>query len=69
MPNGTYDVTVRSGDLLAGSSTTKTTVTLEGAGGGTLSTKAATVAGTWPATVADGQLTVGHHRQRAPAAT
>ena len=59
VPNGTYDVTVRSGDLLAGSSTTKTTVTLEGAGGGSLSTKVATVSGTWPATVADGQLTVG----------
>ncbi|WP_421743165.1 fibronectin type III domain-containing protein [Cellulomonas sp.] len=59
VPNGTYDVTVRSGDLLAGSSTTKTTVTLEGAGGGSLSTKTATVSGTWPATVADGQLTVG----------
>ncbi|WP_456846511.1 rhamnogalacturonan lyase family protein [Cellulomonas sp. P5_C6] len=59
VPNGTYDVTVRSGDLLAGTSTTKTTVTLEGAGGGTLSTKAAPIAGTWPVTVADGQLTVG----------
>jgi len=59
VPNGTYDVTVRSGDLLAGTSTTKTTVTLEGAGGGTLSTKAAAIAGTWPVTVADGQLTVG----------
>ena len=59
VPNGTYDVTVRSGDLLAGSSTTRTTVTLEGAGGGSLSTRTATVAGTWPATVADGQLTVG----------
>nr|WP_082495208.1 SGNH/GDSL hydrolase family protein [Cellulomonas sp. Leaf334] len=59
VPNGTYDVTVRSGDLLAGSSTTKTTVTLEGAGGGSLSSKVATVSGTWPATVADGQLTIG----------
>jgi fibronectin type 3 domain-containing protein/lysophospholipase L1-like esterase len=59
VPNGTYDVTVRSGDLLAGTSTTKTTITLEGAAAGTLSTKAAAVAGTWTTTVADGQLTVG----------
>ncbi|MFC0712711.1 rhamnogalacturonan lyase family protein [Cellulomonas biazotea] len=59
VPNGTYDVTVRSGDLLATSSTTTTNLTLEGATAGTLKTKQVAVEGTWRTTVADGQLTLG----------
>ncbi|MFC4616667.1 GDSL-type esterase/lipase family protein [Cellulomonas algicola] len=59
VPNGTYDVTVRSGDLLATSSTTTTNLTLEGATAGTLKTKQVAAEGTWRTTVADGQLTLG----------
>lgn len=59
LPNGDYDVTVFSGDLLAGTSTTKTTITLEGASAGTISSRQAVNQATYRTTVQDGQLTVG----------
>lgn len=58
IPNGEYDVTVFSGDLLTGTSTTKTSVALEGVAAGTLSTRQVVAQGTYRTTVADGQLTV-----------
>lgn len=59
IPNGEYDVTIFSGDLLTGTSTTKTIVTLEGVTAGTISTKQAVASATYRTTVSDGQLTVG----------
>ncbi len=59
VPNGNYNVTIYSGDLLAGTSTTKTTVALEGVTKGTISTKVAIAQATYSTTVTDGQLTVG----------
>lgn len=59
LPNGDYDVTVYSGDLLAGTSTTKTTITLEGSTAGSISSKQAVNQATYRTTVQDGQLTVG----------
>ncbi|WP_438351165.1 fibronectin type III domain-containing protein [Paenibacillus sp. FA6] len=58
IPNGEYDVTVYSGDLLTGTSTTKTNVALEGAAAGTISTRQAVAQATYRTTVNDGQLTV-----------
>ncbi|QKS45224.1 G-D-S-L family lipolytic protein [Paenibacillus cellulosilyticus] len=59
LPNGQYDVTAYSGDLLAGTSTTKTTITLEGATAGSISSKQVVNSATYRTTVSDGQLTVG----------
>lgn len=59
VPNGDYDVTVYSGDLLAGTSTTKLAVALEGAAAGTIQSRQAVTEMTFRTTVADGQLTVG----------
>ncbi|MDQ8736880.1 fibronectin type III domain-containing protein [Paenibacillus sp. LHD-38] len=59
LPNGEYDVTVYSGDLLTGTSTTKTNVALEGVAAGTISTRQAIAQATYRTTVNDGQLTVG----------
>ncbi|WP_438446561.1 fibronectin type III domain-containing protein [Gorillibacterium sp. sgz5001074] len=58
VPNGQYDVTVYSGDPLAGTSTVKTEVTIEGASQGTLSSKAAVTSGTYRVTVSDGQMNI-----------
>lgn len=59
LPNGSYDVTVYSGDLLAGTSTTKLNVSLEGAAAGTVQARQSVSEATFRTTVADGQLTVG----------
>lgn len=59
VPNGPYDVTAYSGDLLTGTSTTKTTFTLEGATAGTISSRQAVTSATYRTSVSDGQLTVG----------
>src|SRR5665647_2370803 len=59
LPNGLYDVTGYSGDQLAGTSRTRTDVTLEGAVAGQLSSLREVTSATWRTTVADGQLTVG----------
>ncbi len=59
VPNGDYDVTVYSGDLLAGTSTTKTTFTLEGAVAGTIASKQQVNQAIYHTTVLDGQLTLG----------
>ncbi|WP_281421360.1 rhamnogalacturonan lyase family protein [Cohnella xylanilytica] len=59
VPNGDYFVTVYSGDLLAGTSTTKLNVTLEGVAAGTVQARQSVSEATFRTTVADGQLTVG----------
>ncbi|MDQ0113428.1 rhamnogalacturonan lyase family protein [Paenibacillus harenae] len=59
IPNGEYDVTVMSGDLLTGTSTTKTNVMLEDIAAGTISSRQAVTQAVYRTTVADGQLTVG----------
>src|SRR5699024_4484922 len=58
VPNGSYDVEIRSGDQLAGTSTTKTKISLEGAAAGTIAARQAVVTEKWQTTVADGQLTI-----------
>ncbi|WP_373229470.1 OmpL47-type beta-barrel domain-containing protein [Cohnella sp.] len=58
VPNGNYDVTVYSGDLLVGTSTTKTSVTIEGELKGTIQTRQAVTSAQYRATVADGQMTI-----------
>ena len=58
IPNGSYNVTVYSGDLLAGTSQTKTKVALEGVTKGTITTKMAIAQATYNTRVTDGQLTV-----------
>jgi large repetitive protein len=58
LPNGSYNVTVYSGDLLAGTSTTKTTVTIEGELKGTIQSRQAVNSATYAAVVADGQMTI-----------
>ncbi len=58
VPNGSYDVEIRSGDQLAGTSTTKTKISLEGAAAGTVQARQAVTTQTWQTTVADGQLTI-----------
>lgn len=59
IPNGDYDVTVYSGDLLAGTSTTKLNVTLEGIAAGTVQARQSVSEAMFRTTVADGQLNVG----------
>jgi rhamnogalacturonan endolyase len=59
VPDGQYDVTVFSGDLQAGTSTTKTTVSLGGQTMGTISSKQAVTSATYRTTVSGGQLVVG----------
>ncbi|MBD0383644.1 G-D-S-L family lipolytic protein [Paenibacillus sp. WST5] len=56
--NGDYDVTVYSGDLLAGTSTTKTTVTIEGQLMGTIQSRQAVNSATYRVKVNDGQMTL-----------
>ena len=58
VPNGDYDVTVYSGDLLAGTSTTKTSVTIEGQLMGTIQSRQAVTSATYRVTVNDGQMTL-----------
>ncbi|WP_051251469.1 fibronectin type III domain-containing protein [Paenibacillus harenae] len=58
LPDGEYDVTAWSGDLLVGTSTTKTNIALEGAAAGTISSRQAVTQATYRTMVADGQLTV-----------
>ncbi|OKP69105.1 G-D-S-L family lipolytic protein [Paenibacillus sp. P3E] len=59
VPNGEYDVTVYSGDMLTGTSTTQTTFTLEGAAAGTITSKQKVNQSDYHTTVLDGQLTLG----------
>ncbi|WP_448003555.1 rhamnogalacturonan lyase family protein [Agromyces bauzanensis] len=59
VPNGEYDVTVLSGDELAGTSSTATSVQLEGVDAGRIATRQAVASATWRTTIADGQLTMG----------
>lgn len=59
VPNGDYKVTVSSGDTLAGTSTTKTVITLEGAPAGTVQARQAITVSSFTTTVSDGQLTIG----------
>ncbi len=59
VPNGDYKVTVSSGDTLAGTSTTRTVITLEGAAAGTVQARQAITVSSFTTTVSDGQLTIG----------
>ncbi|MCP2635738.1 fibronectin type III domain-containing protein [Microbacterium sp. HD4P20] len=59
LPNGDYDVTVTSGDQLAGTSTVSTDVTLEGVAAGRISARQEAVTQTFRTSVEDGQLTAG----------
>lgn len=59
VPAGTYDVRVWSGDKLAGTSTTSTTIALEGTAAGTIQSRQAVTDATYRTAVTDGQLTVG----------
>ncbi|HZG86618.1 fibronectin type III domain-containing protein [Paenibacillus sp.] len=59
VPNGEYDITAYSGDLLEGTSSTRTNITLEGAAAGSISSRQAVTQATFRTTVQDGQLTVG----------
>jgi large repetitive protein len=63
LPNGAYDVTVFSGDLLAGTSTTKTSVTIEGELKGTIQSRQTVTSAQYRAIVNDGQMTIdfGNH--------
>ncbi|MEK4063333.1 MULTISPECIES: rhamnogalacturonan lyase family protein [unclassified Paenibacillus] len=58
LPNGNYDITVYSGDLLTGTSTTKTKVSLEGIAAGMITSKQQVNQATYHTKVSDGQLTV-----------
>lgn len=58
IPNGKYAVTVYSGDMLAGTSSTRTNVTLEGVAVGSVSSRQAVNQATFETVVSDGQLTV-----------
>ncbi|GII98344.1 fibronectin type 3 domain-containing protein [Sediminihabitans luteus] len=58
VPDGAYDVRVTSGDMLAGTSTTKTTIALEGAEAGTIQARQGITESTFGTVVEDGQLTV-----------
>ncbi|MCZ8521221.1 rhamnogalacturonan lyase family protein [Paenibacillus caseinilyticus] len=58
VPNGEYDVTVYSGDLLAGTSTTKTNIALEGEAKGAITARQSVTQGKYRTTVRDGQLTL-----------
>lgn len=59
VPDGEYDVTVLSGDELAGTSSTATSVQLEGVDAGRITSRQAVASQTFRTVVADGQLTVG----------
>lgn len=59
VPNGDYDVTVLSGDELTGTSSTATSVALEGVDVGRITSRQAVASQTFRVTVADGQLTAG----------
>ncbi len=59
LPNGDYDITVYSGDLLAGTATSKLNVMLEGVQAGVVQAKQSVSESTFRSTVTDGQLTVG----------
>lgn len=59
LPNGDYDVTLYSGDLLSGTSTTKLHVELEGKSAGIIQARQSVSEMTMRTTVLDGQLTVG----------
>ncbi|MCT9819788.1 fibronectin type III domain-containing protein [Microbacterium sp. W1N] len=59
VPVGQYDITVHSGDQLAGTSSTATTVALEGVEAGRITSRQAVTAQTFRTVVEDGQLTVG----------
>ncbi len=56
LPNGAYDVTVSSGDQLAGTSTVNTEVALEGVSAGRISARQAVTVQTYRTVVEDGQL-------------
>lgn len=58
VPNGSYQVEIRSGDPLAGTSTTKTKISLEGEVAGTIQARQSVSTQTWQTTVKDGQLTI-----------
>ncbi|MEJ5866552.1 fibronectin type III domain-containing protein [Pseudokineococcus sp. 5B2Z-1] len=58
VPDGAYDVRVLSGDLLPGTSTTRTSISLEGVPVGSVSSRQAVSEQTWRTVVEDGQLTV-----------
>jgi large repetitive protein len=58
LPNGSYNVTVYSGDLLQTTSTTKTDITIEGVFKGTIQARRATSSAQYQATVNDGQMTI-----------
>ena len=59
VPDGAYDVTVLSGDQLAGTSSTATSVTLEGESAGRITARQSVTTETFRTVVADGQLTIG----------
>lgn len=59
VPDGAYDVTVLSGDELAGTSSTATSVQLEGVDAGRITSRQAVASQTFRTTVADSQLTIG----------
>ncbi|QYR24393.1 Ig-like domain-containing protein [Paenibacillus sp. sptzw28] len=58
IPNGEYDVTVYSGDILAGTSSTRTNVTIEGEAKGSISSRQAVTSATYRTVVSDGQMTL-----------
>ncbi|WP_327043228.1 rhamnogalacturonan lyase family protein [Microbacterium sp. Root166] len=59
LPDGAYTVKIHSGDQLAGTSTTATTVSLEGVEAGRVTARQAVTTQSFPTVVDDGQLTVG----------
>ncbi|WP_228484703.1 fibronectin type III domain-containing protein [Microbacterium cremeum] len=59
LPDGAYDVTLHTGDQLAGTSTTATTIALEGAEAGRVTARQSVSVQTFRTVVTDGQLTVG----------
>jgi len=58
VPNGEYDITAWSGDLLAGTSTTRTNFVIEGIAVGSIQSRQAVTQATFRTTVHDGQLTI-----------
>ncbi|WP_299033287.1 fibronectin type III domain-containing protein [uncultured Pseudokineococcus sp.] len=58
VPDGAYDVRVLSGDVLPGTSSTRTSISLEGAPVGSVSARQSVSEETWRTVVEDGQLTV-----------
>ncbi|GAA2976407.1 fibronectin type 3 domain-containing protein [Microbacterium terrae] len=59
VPNGAYEVTITTGDQLAGTSTTATTVALEGVEAGRVTARQSVTVQSFTTVVEDGQLTVG----------